>query len=73
MKYRYLSKSGLLVSWVCLGTMAFGNTGWGCDAQGAREITRVFIDAGGTFFDTADIYSGETSEEILGSVLKDHP
>ncbi len=73
MKYRYLGKSGLLVSRVCLGTMTFGNTEWGCDARTAREMTRTFIGAGGTFFDTADAYSGGASEEMLGAALKDHP
>jgi aryl-alcohol dehydrogenase-like predicted oxidoreductase len=73
MKYRYLGKSGLMVSRVCLGTMTFGNAEWGCDASEAREMTRVFLDAGGTFFDTADAYSGGVSEQMLGDALKGRP
>jgi aryl-alcohol dehydrogenase-like predicted oxidoreductase len=72
MKYRYLGSSGLEVSRVCLGTMTFGNKEWGCDAQAAREMTRAFIEAGGTFIDTADIYSAGVSEQMLGAALKDH-
>lgn len=57
MKYRYLGKSGLLVSRICLGTMTFGMAEWGCDSADAIAITRRFMDAGGNFIDTADMYS----------------
>lgn len=70
MKYRYLGKSGLLVSRVCLGTMTFGMKGWGCDQATSEEITRQFVDAGGNFIDTADMYSLGASEEILGQAIK---
>ena len=40
MKYRYLGRSGLLVSRLCLGTMTFGNGQWGCDQEGAGAIVR---------------------------------
>ncbi len=73
MKYRYLGTSGLLVSRLCLGTMTFGNREWGCDEGTAADITRTFIGAGGTFIDTADIYSNGVSEEILGRSIKDFP
>ena len=43
MKYRYLGRSGLLVSRVCLGTMTFGMKDWGCDAATATAITDAFI------------------------------
>jgi aryl-alcohol dehydrogenase-like predicted oxidoreductase len=72
MKYRYLGKSGLLVSRVCLGTMTFGMEGWGCDHSTGIEITNRFIEEGGNFIDTADMYSNGISEEILGSALKNH-
>lgn len=71
MKYRYLGNSGLLVSRVCLGTMTFGNTEWGCDQSAATGIVNAFIDAGGTFIDTADMYSDGRSEEMLGAAIAD--
>jgi aryl-alcohol dehydrogenase-like predicted oxidoreductase len=73
MKYRYLGSSGLEVSRICLGTMTFGNGQWGCDERAAREITRAFLEAGGTFFDTADVYSGGAAEQMLGEALKGFP
>jgi aryl-alcohol dehydrogenase-like predicted oxidoreductase len=59
-----------MVSQICLGTMNFGMPGWGCDRAEARRIVKVFRDAGGTFFDTADVYGGGASEEILGTLLR---
>lgn len=72
MKYRYLGESGLLVSRVCLGTMTFGTEGWGCDQQAADEITHLFLDSGGNFIDTADMYAHGQSEEMLGKALRSH-
>lgn len=72
MKYRYLGNSGLLVSRICLGTMTYGNPDWGCDQKIASEITKRFIDSGGNFIDTADLYSAGVSEEMLGIALKEH-
>jgi aryl-alcohol dehydrogenase-like predicted oxidoreductase len=71
MKYRYLGKSGLLVSRVCLGTMTYGNDEWGCDLKESKEITAAFIDHGGNFIDTADLYSAGVSEEFLAKAIKD--
>lgn len=73
MKYRYLGKSGLLVSRICLGTMTFGMEGWGCDRSTAIAITNKFIEEGGNFIDTADMYSSGVSEEMLGEALANHP
>ena len=56
MHFRYLGHSGLLVSRICLGTMNFGMKDWGCDQETASAIVDVFIDSGGQFIDTADIY-----------------
>ena len=70
MKYRYLGDSGLLVSRICLGTMTFGNPDWGCDRNAAVEITHRFADLGGNFVDTADMYSGGVSEEMLGDAVR---
>ena len=71
MKYRYLGRSGLLVSRICLGTMTFGNKEWGCDLDTSRAIVKAFIEGGGNFIDTADAYSGGESERFLAAILKD--
>src|SRR4051795_1618268 len=57
-----------------LGTIAFGGTGWGSvvgqtDVEGARRQIAMARDAGVNLFDTADVYSGGLSEEILGKAL----
>ena len=72
MKYRYLGESGLLVSRVCLGAMTFGMDDWGCDRDTSFAIINRFIEAGGNFIDTADMYSFGGSEEILGQALSEH-
>ncbi len=72
MKYRYLGRSGLLVSRICLGTMTFGQKEWGCDQETASAIVRRFVEGGGNFIDTADVYSGGESEKMLGRALKEH-
>jgi len=70
MKYRYLGNSGLAVSRLCLGTMTFGNEAWGCDPATSKSLVDAFIDAGGNFIDTADLYTKGESEVILGKALK---
>lgn len=72
MKYRYLGRSGLLVSRLCLGTMTFGNPDWGCDQEASSAIVDRFIEGGGNFIDTADMYSAGESERMLGVALKQH-
>ena len=73
MKYKLLGPSGLRVSELCLGAMTFGEDwGWGSTAETASDIYRAFRDAGGNFVDTADVYTGGTSERILGSLIADH-
>ncbi len=72
MKYRYLGKSGLLVSRLCLGTMTFGNKEWGCDEKESAYITSKFIESGGNFIDTADLYSAGVSEEFLAKAIKNY-
>lgn len=62
-------RTELRVAPLCLGTMNFGTPGWGCDEQAAAEIVGVYRDAGGNFFDTANIYGGGESERILGRLL----
>jgi len=71
MKYRYMGKTGLLVSRVCLGTMTFGAKDWGCDRKTASQLINLYLNAGGNFIDTADIYAGGASEEIVGEALRD--
>ena len=65
-----LGAKGPVVSRVCLGAMNFGTPGWGCDRDAAAAIVATYRDAGGTFFDTADVYGGGASEEILGELLR---
>ena len=74
MEYRQLGRSGLRVSTITLGTMGFGGSGWASavgqiDVDGARRQITLARDAGVNLFDTADVYSGGTSEEILGQAL----
>ncbi|MFG0754604.1 aldo/keto reductase [Pseudomonas sp. TYF_14] len=73
MHYQRLGCSGLRVSELCLGTMTFGARQWGTSEQDAGPIYKMFRDAGGNFFDTAnEIYSEGRSEEILGRLVKGH-
>ncbi len=75
MELRKLGRSGLDVSELCLGTMQFG---WTADEETSRLIADVYVDSGGNFIDTANIYSswapashaGKT-EEILGRWMTD--
>lgn len=67
MKYNLLGKSGLAVSELCLGTMTFGNTT--SEADSIEMIDR-FVDRGGNFLDTADVYVNGRSEAIVGKAIK---
>lgn len=69
MEYRPLARTGVKVSPLCLGAMMFGP--WGNDdkADSIRIIHRA-LDAGINFVDTADVYSGGVSEEIVGEALQ---
>ena len=69
MRMRKLGRTGLRVSRLCLGTMAFGNAQWGCDEPTSRKIVDRFLDAGGNFLDTADVYVNGVSEEITGRAI----
>jgi aryl-alcohol dehydrogenase-like predicted oxidoreductase len=68
MEYRYLGKTGLKVSELCLGAMTFGRE---TDEETSHQILDRFIDTGANFIDTADVYSRGISEEIVGRWLKD--
>ncbi|MGI3784868.1 MAG: aldo/keto reductase, partial [Janthinobacterium lividum] len=63
MDYRTLGSSGCAVSSLCLGTMTFGSE---TDEAGSFEQLDTFLAAGGTLVDTANVYSGGASEEIIG-------
>lgn len=70
--YHALGRSGLAVSPLCLGTMTFGNEeGWGTSEANARTLFTRYLDAGGNFVDTADLYTGGDSETFLGRFMKD--
>lgn len=64
--YGTFGRSGLVVSPLALGTMTFGTARWGADEATSRAIFDAYVDAGGNFLDTADVYSGGRSEEMLG-------
>ena len=68
MEYRTLGGTGTVVSAQCLGTMTFGH-------ESSEEVSRtqldLFVERGGTFIDTADVYSRGVSEEIIGRWLAD--
>ncbi len=67
MQTRPLGRAGIQVSELCLGTMTFGQE---TDEPAAHAILDRFVEAGGTFIDTADVYSAGVSEEIIGRWLK---
>ena len=54
---------------MALGTMTFGNKKWGASDDVSAEIFNAYLDAGGNFIDTADVYSGGRSEELLGAYI----
>jgi aryl-alcohol dehydrogenase-like predicted oxidoreductase len=70
MEYRTLGRSGCAVSSLALGTMTFGDE---TDEVASHAQLDVFIEAGGTLIDTADVYSHGASEEIIGRWLGKQP
>jgi aryl-alcohol dehydrogenase-like predicted oxidoreductase len=70
--YRLLGRSGLRVSPLALGTMTFGTDwGWGSDPDESRRVLDTYLDRGGNFVDTANIYTAGSSERLLGEFLSD--
>lgn len=67
MEYRFMGRTGLRVSELCLGAMTFGRES--TEDESIRMMDR-FVEAGGTFIDTADVYGQGISEEIVGRWLK---
>jgi len=70
MKYKFLGNTGLKVSEFCLGCMTFGRES---SKDLSFQMLDTFLDQGGNFFDTADVYGRGTSETILGEWLQDKP
>jgi aryl-alcohol dehydrogenase-like predicted oxidoreductase len=62
----------LKVSRLALGTITFGDDwGWGADAANARQLFEAYLEAGGNFVDTADMYTNGNSERLLGQFVKE--
>ena len=66
MEYVTLGRSGLVVSRLCLGTMTFGRE---ADESASKAMVDRFTELGGTFVDTADVYTHGVSEEITGRAI----
>ena len=76
MRYTKLGSTGLEVSALTLGCMSWGDPArgghpWVLDEDAARTIVKDALEAGVTFFDTANVYSGGSSEEFTGRALND--
>jgi len=75
MEFVRFGNTGLKVSRICLGTMTYGKPTdrwkWALNEEQSRPFIRKALELGINFFDTADIYSYGTSEEVLGSAVKD--
>jgi aryl-alcohol dehydrogenase-like predicted oxidoreductase len=74
MEYKHLGRTGLKVSELCMGSMNFG---WTAPRENCMPVMDAFVDAGGNFIDTADVYSrwapgnpGGVAEELIGEWLK---
>ena len=70
MEYRLMGSTGVSVSRLCLGTMTFAKE---TDEAGAHAQLDAFVEAGGNFVDTADVYQAGASEEIIGRWLAARP
>ena len=76
MQYTQFGNTGLTVSRLCLGCMSFGDAAadghdWAMDLDSSRPFIRQALEAGINFFDTANVYSGGTSEEYVGTLLNE--
>jgi aryl-alcohol dehydrogenase-like predicted oxidoreductase len=67
MEFRNLGRTGLKVSELCMGTMTFG---WTASEEQSFAILDTYVESGGNFLDTANVYSRGVSEEIIGRWLK---
>jgi 1-deoxyxylulose-5-phosphate synthase len=76
MDHTRLGRTGLQVSRICLGCMSFGDPAlgahpWTLPEDQSRPLIRAAVEAGINFFDTANIYSNGSSEQIVGRALRD--
>ena len=77
MQYVKLGRTGLEVSRICLGCMSYGepargaNQPWSLNEEASRPFIKRALEAGINFFDTANVYSNGSSEEIVGRALRD--
>jgi aryl-alcohol dehydrogenase-like predicted oxidoreductase len=71
--YRTLGRSGLRVSPVALGAMTFGDGSWGADDRASAALLDRYLEVGGNFIDTANVYNDGRSEETIGGYLDQHP
>lgn len=69
--YRTLGPSGLIVSPYALGTMTLGASGWGATDEAAANILDLYVERGGNFIDTADVYAAGRGEELIGRYMAD--
>ncbi|HEV7649734.1 MAG TPA: aldo/keto reductase [Actinophytocola sp.] len=67
--YHLLGNTGLRVSPLALGTMTFGQDEWGTDEDASRRIFARYLDSGGNFVDTANVYAQGRSEELVGKFI----
>src|SRR3954471_23045388 len=77
MEYVKLGNTGLDVSRICLGCMSFGigdrgDFPWALNEEQSRPMIKKALELGINFFDTANVYSAGTSEEITGKILKEY-
>jgi aryl-alcohol dehydrogenase-like predicted oxidoreductase len=70
MEYRHLGRTGIRVTDLCMGAMTFGREATEDDS---RAMLDRYLEAGGNFVDTANVYAGGASEEILGRVFAERP
>ncbi|MFT5336637.1 MAG: aryl-alcohol dehydrogenase-like predicted oxidoreductase [Luteibaculaceae bacterium] len=72
MEYTLMGSSGIRISKICLGTMTFG-TDWpfGSDKKESREVYHRYLEKGGNFLDTANLYTETTSEKYLGEFIQE--
>ena len=67
--FRTLGRSGLVVSPMALGTMTMGTPRWGSPDEVSEAIFNGYVDAGGNFIDTADVYAKGRSEQLVGEYI----
>lgn len=76
MEYTKLGNTDITISKVCVGCMSFGKAGtmhdWTLDEESTEQVVKHALELGINFFDTANVYSGGTSEEYLGRALKNN-